>query len=100
MCAIGTYAVVVDGAAAGGAVSERVLGDHDPGVPLAPSVTVVSSTVTADGRRTVVLSRPLAGLTPQHYSFDARGSGVQVISAVGAGAYSSTMACSNIILSV
>jgi hypothetical protein len=58
----GTYAVIVDGT---GAVSERALGSHGPGVALAPSVAVVSSSVT-DGVRTLVLSRNVSGKTPDH----------------------------------
>ena len=54
------YAIIVDGA---GKVTERVLASHmgsaasPAGSLLTPSVTLVSSTV-ADGRRTVVVSRP------------------------------------------
>jgi hypothetical protein len=62
------YAITVEGSE--GKVVERRLGSHDGprpgGVVLAPSVTVLSN-VVRDGRRTVVLTRPLKGLTPQHY---------------------------------
>ena len=61
------WAVIVDGT---GKVSERKLADQSGGTELPASVTVVSNTVTA-GRRSVVLTRPLAGKTPQHLSFPA-----------------------------
>ena len=44
--------------------------EHCPGDRLATSVTLVSNTVV-DGRRTIVVTRPFKGLTPQHYTFDA-----------------------------
>jgi hypothetical protein len=80
------YAIIVDG---NGAVSERQLGtgagvsgEHQPGVLLAPSVTVKSNTVT-DGKRTVVLTRPLQGLTAQHATLSAAAAGIPIIAAVG-----------------
>ena len=80
------YAIIVDGH---GAVTERQLGTgvgvagaHQPGVLLAPSVTVKSNTVK-DGKRTVVLSRPLRGLTAQHATLVAAATGVPIIAAVG-----------------
>jgi hypothetical protein len=74
------WTVVVDGA---GAVTERQLGDHTPGTALAASVTVVSNAVVG-GRRTVVLTRALAGATAAHYSFDlARDTVLHAIVAVG-----------------
>lgn len=80
------YAIIVDG---DGAVSERQLGtgagvsgEHQPGVLLAPSVTIKSNTVT-DGKRTVVLTRPLRGLTAQHATLSAAAAGIPIIAAVG-----------------
>ena len=80
------YAVIVDGK---GQVSERMLGNgqgiagrHQPGELLAPSVEVQSNTV-ANGIRTVVMSRPLMGLTTKHASFTATASGIPIIAAVG-----------------
>lgn len=43
--------------------------EHCPGTALAKTITVVSSK-TADGIRTVVVKRPLAGATKDHYSFN------------------------------
>jgi len=81
------YTLVVEGDT--GAVSERKLARHAPGSLLAPSVTVVSSAVSADGSlRTVVLQRPLAGKTEDYYSFDAdfslQGHSLNFIAALGA----------------
>ena len=96
------YTLVVDGT---GNVSERRLGDHDPGTVLQQSVSVASNTVRTnqntpsshvitcssligqveDGVRTVVMYRGLAGKTPDHYTFDPRVSSVPVISASGTG---------------
>jgi hypothetical protein len=86
------WTIVVDGGGdSGGAVSERYLGGPDPnshvaGDPLPPSVTVVSSSVSADGKRTVVLSRPLQGAGPHYYTFNVSATGCTVpfINAVGA----------------
>ncbi len=75
----GAYAVVVDGS---GKVSEHLLGDHTAGTVLNTSVTIVSNNVV-DGKRTVVLSRPLAGLTAQHHSFEADKLSLDFISALG-----------------
>ena len=97
------FTLVVDGA---GNVSERRLGDHDPGTVLQQSVSVASNTVRTnqntpsshvitcpavigqveDGVRRVELVRGLAGKTPDHYTFDPRVSSVPVISASGTGA--------------
>ena len=78
------WTVVVDGT---GIVTERKLGQHLAGTELKPSVKVVSSTVS-NGRRTVVLSRPLKGATADYYTFatTAKDATVQFISAVGSGA--------------
>lgn len=59
------WAIIVDGR---GGVSERKLADQSPGTELAKSVTVVSSEVSS-GHRTVVLTRPMKGQTPDYYSF-------------------------------
>jgi hypothetical protein len=73
------YAIVVDGT---GAVSEHVLGDHVAGTVLAPSIKVVSQSVV-NGQRTVVMTRALKGLTPQHHDFDYTSTSMDFISAVG-----------------
>ena len=75
------WAVIVDGT---GVVSERKLQDQNPGSELAPSVTVVASS-TANGTRTVVLTRPFAGKGADYFSFSAAGGATQlnIIHAVG-----------------
>ena len=76
-----TYTIIIDG---DGVVTERQLGDHDPGIALARSVTVTKS-VVADGVRTVTVTRTLAGLSPQHFSFDPTADAVPFVGAVGSG---------------
>jgi len=76
------YTIIVDGH---GTVTERKLGNHAPGTQLGSSVTVVSSTVVG-GNRTVTLTRPLEGKTPDHYTFSlARDVSLNLIDAVGSG---------------
>ena len=76
------YTIVVDGT---GNVSERKLGDHDPGTVIEQSVAVTSNTVV-DGVRTVTMTRDLAGKTSDHYTFDPSVSSLPIISASGSGA--------------
>ena len=61
------WTVVVEG---NGTVHERKLATHQPGTLLARQTKTLSDTVVG-GRRTVVLTRALKGLTPEHYSFSA-----------------------------
>lgn len=77
------WAIVVDG---NGTVKEHQLADHDAGVVLKPSVTVVKHTVDA-GLRTVVLTRPLKGVSAQYYTFDpfAADETIEIINAIGSG---------------
>jgi hypothetical protein len=80
------WTVVVDG---NGTVSERKLGGpaiapHVEGTLLTPSVKVLSSSVAA-GIRTLVLSRPLKGDTPDYYTFDPATTAIPYINAVGSG---------------
>ncbi|VDI62037.1 Hypothetical predicted protein [Mytilus galloprovincialis] len=56
--------------------------DHCPGTPLKSSIKIVSNTVV-DGVRTAVLTRPLKGLTKEHYSFNALNAQINFISAIG-----------------
>eukprot|EP00052_Salpingoeca_macrocollata_P033565 m.8803 g.8803 ORF g.8803 m.8803 type:complete len:472 (-) comp5299_c0_seq1:43-1458(-) len=57
--------------------------EHCPGTALKTSVTVVSSSVTS-GVRTVVLTRPFVGLTPDHYTFNpSYNATIKFINAVG-----------------
>ena len=51
-----------------GGVTERKLGNHEPGSQLETSVTVLSNQVEA-GTRTVVLSRPLKGNSQDYFTF-------------------------------
>jgi hypothetical protein len=74
------YAIVVAGGS--GQVSEHRLGNHEKGTAIAASLKVVSS-VVANGKRTVVLQRPLRGATPQHLTFKASATGLPIIAAVG-----------------
>jgi hypothetical protein len=82
------YALVVDGH---GAVSERQLATHmgaaasPAGTLLAPSVTVLSSSVAA-GKRTLVLSRAARGASAQHASFSVRNLTIPFVNALGVGA--------------
>jgi len=74
------YAIIVDGK---GNVTERKLGDHDPGTLLQPTqVRVVSNTVTGS-LRTVVLSRAFKGATANHYTFNPSVGTLNLIHAVG-----------------
>eukprot|EP01043_Picozoa_sp_COSAG02_P110740 COSAG02_NODE_46878_length_345_cov_0.845528_1_plen_64_part_10 len=50
------WTLVVDGT---GSISEHKLGDHVPGTVLPRTVTLLA-TKTTDGRRTVVVSRPIS----------------------------------------
>lgn len=76
------WTVVVDGT---GAVSERKLVDQKPGTLLTPSVKVVSNTVSGS-IRTVLLTRPLKGATPDYYTFVVNGSSeLPFINAIGSG---------------
>jgi hypothetical protein len=73
------YAIVVDGT---GAITEHVMGEHEAGVQINTSVTVVSSSVSGTVR-TVVMTRGLVGVTPQHHSFDPLKLQLDIIAAVG-----------------
>jgi len=73
------YTIVVDGT---GNVSERKLGDHDPGTVLAASVSVTDNKVV-DGVRTVTMTRDLQGKTSDHFTFSPSSPNLPVISASG-----------------
>lgn len=73
------WAVVVDG---GGGLSERKLADQNPGVLLAPSVTVISN-ATSGNTRTLVFTRPFKGKSSEYFSFDASLSALAFINAIG-----------------
>ena len=74
------YAIIIDG---NGTVTERKLANHGAGTLLKTSVKVISSSV-ANGRRTVVMTRPSAGATKDHASFEMNTLSVPFINAVGA----------------
>ena len=63
-----TLIVAADGDGTAYDVVERHLGNHAPGTVLKSSLTLVSNTV-AGKVRTVVVTRPLQGLTKDHFSF-------------------------------
>merc|ERR1719167_222303 len=75
------YTIVVDGT---GNVSERKLGDHDPGTLLESSLKVTSNSVV-DGVRKVVMARSFEGKTSDYFSFDPKMSSIDIISASGLG---------------
>ena len=56
--------------------------DHCPGTLLSSSVKVVSNSVSG-GVRSVVMTRPLQGATPNHYSFGRGLDQIKLIMAVG-----------------
>jgi hypothetical protein len=82
----GPYAIIISGGSANGKdVNERRLTNHAGGKLLTPMITVMSDTII-HGKRTVVLTRPLKGMTPEHYSFDAsRDALLPYIAAIGGG---------------
>jgi len=73
------YAIIVDGT---GSVSERKLGDHNPGTLLTPSVKIVSNIVSGSNR-IVVLTRSMTGNTKDYYSFPTSPATINFINAVG-----------------
>ncbi len=55
-----------------------------PGIALAPSFSLLSDSTSA-GLRTLELTRPLAGATPDHYTFVAAEGTIPIIAAHGFG---------------
>jgi len=78
------YAIIVDGQ---GMVTERKLGDHEPGTQLSPTQVQVKSNTVTNGNRTVVLTRVFKGATWQHYTFDPTFSSIPFINAIGSTSY-------------
>lgn len=74
------YTIVIEGGT--GSVSERKLSKHAAGSLLNSSLTVVSNAVAAN-IRTVVLNRPLKGLTRDHFTFESTQLMIPFIAAVG-----------------
>eukprot|EP01065_Artemidia_motanka_P027826 TRINITY_DN3302_c1_g1_i3.p1 TRINITY_DN3302_c1_g1~~TRINITY_DN3302_c1_g1_i3.p1 ORF type:complete len:1131 (+),score=259.42 TRINITY_DN3302_c1_g1_i3:340-3393(+) len=62
----GPYSIIV--AAGGLGISERKLAQYSPGAVLAASLNLVSNNLV-EGRRRIVLSRAIEGLTPDHHTF-------------------------------
>jgi len=73
------YAIIVNG---DGTAYERRLGCHMAGTVLSPSIKVLSSSVV-DGVRTVVMTRPVNGLTSEHYTFPSDPATIPFINALG-----------------
>jgi hypothetical protein len=67
-----------------GTITERKLGNHEPGYRLPDTLNVVSNTVV-DGRRTVVVTRSIEGKASDVYKFDPTANQVTYINAVGGG---------------
>eukprot|EP00928_Gymnodinium_smaydae_P022060 TRINITY_DN18651_c0_g1_i1.p1 TRINITY_DN18651_c0_g1~~TRINITY_DN18651_c0_g1_i1.p1 ORF type:complete len:647 (-),score=33.36 TRINITY_DN18651_c0_g1_i1:127-1860(-) len=76
----GPYAIIVSGEH----VEERKLESHGPGKVLQPSATVISN-IVVNQTRTVMMTRPLVGITAEHYSFDINSQTLLFINAVGCG---------------
>ena len=76
------YTITVDGET--GKITERRLGDHNPGKVIKPMISVLSNTVDKKtGLRTVVLSRQMEGITSEHFSFDINTLRIPFINALG-----------------
>ena len=73
------YAIIVDGT---GKVHERKLINHGPGKVLTSSINVTSNTVVK-GTRTIVLTRPVAALTKEHYAIPTTPGKINMITAIG-----------------
>ena len=73
------YAMIIDG---DGIVSERKLGYHAPGSLLKNSIKIISNTVR-HGLRSVILKRPVRGLSPRHFSFPNQPGDLNLIAALG-----------------
>jgi len=67
-----------------GTITERKLGNHEPGYQLPDTLNVVSNTVV-DGRRTVVVTRSIEGKASDVYKFDPTANQVTYINAIGGG---------------
>lgn len=74
------YAIIISGHQ--GEVSEHVLGNHQAGTKINNSIHVISNNVL-NGKRTIILSRKLSGLTPQHHTFVYNQTTINIISAYG-----------------
>ena len=68
------YAIIIDGT---GAVTERKLGNHNPGTLLPSTITIISNTVNNNIRK-VVMQRPLKGM-----EYCVKSGSLNVITAIG-----------------
>jgi hypothetical protein len=78
------YVIIVDGQ---GAVTERRLGDHDPGTQLSPTQVQLKSSHVINGLRTVILTRAFKGISSKHYTFEPAVSSIPFINAIGSTSY-------------
>ena len=69
------YAIIIDGT---GIVTERKLGNHNPGTLLPSTITILSNTVNNNGIRTVIMQRPLKGM-----EYCLKSGSLNVITAIG-----------------
>jgi len=74
------YVIVVDG---NGVISEHKVGNHEPGKVLSPTQFVMVSSKVVGDLRTVVLTRNLGGITPDHYTLDLSTSNLPFNIAIG-----------------
>ena len=65
-----------------GTVTERDLGNHEPGTVLPASVKVVSTSVK-DGRRTITVTRSIEGTKEDNMIFNPRANNMPYINAIG-----------------
>ena len=79
----GSYAIVHE---SGSGVQERVLGNFNPGIQLADSLTVVSDTVSS-GVRTLHLQRDRVGLDANYYTFQDIPGVVDINYSLGSGSF-------------
>lgn len=75
------YAVIVDGS--DGSVTERKLGWHSGGYSLDDSLEELSPPSYINGKCHVEFKRPLAGRSPDHFSFSPAAPSLNLIAAVG-----------------
>jgi hypothetical protein len=75
----GPYAIIVRG----GDIEERRLDFHGMGVTIDPSVVVTKNVVDGGTIRSVSLTRPLTGLSDQHFTFDVSMDELKLIMAKG-----------------
>lgn len=76
------YTISIDGNT--GKITEHKLGNHNPGTIIKPMIKLVSNDVDQKTKiRTVVLTRPMKGITNDHYTFDIDTLKIPFINAIG-----------------